>query len=72
MSYEKVNKLKREKALHIGGVSESLFTQEQFAEQLILHGVSKSFTLEDVKRAVDHWGMTDVPKEEIAKLLNVC
>ena len=30
MSYEKVNKLKREKALRIGGVSESLFTQEQF------------------------------------------
>tara|TARA_R110002096_G_scaffold127485_2_gene275355 strand:- start:476 stop:721 length:246 start_codon:yes stop_codon:yes gene_type:complete len=30
MSYDKVNKLKREKALHIGGVSESLFTQEQF------------------------------------------
>ena len=41
-------------------------------KKLTIPVVSKSFTLEDVKRAVDHWGMTDVPKEEIAKLLNVC
>tara|TARA_R110000851_G_scaffold291462_5_gene445840 strand:- start:2460 stop:2687 length:228 start_codon:yes stop_codon:yes gene_type:complete len=48
------------------------FIIENYKQQFSLQGVSKSFTLEDVKRAVDHWGMTDVPKEEISKLLNVC
>ena len=54
---------------------DNLYTEIDLIELLeafSLHVVSKSFTLEDVKKAVDHWGMTEVPKEEIAKLLNVC
>ena len=59
MSYEKVNKLKREKALHIGGVSTRTFTEDDvynnIAEFVRLYStydypdMTKEETLKDIK-----------------------
>lgn len=44
----------------------------EMKQELELHNVSKSYSIDEVKKAVDHWAITEVPKSSIEKLLDVC
>ena len=41
-------------------------------ELLNLYSVSQLYTIEDIERCVENWGLCKVEKEHIEKFLNVC
>ncbi len=41
-------------------------------ELLNLYSVSQRYTIEDIERCVENWGLCKVEKEHIEKFLNVC
>lgn len=41
-----------------------------FKEQLTLHNVSQRYTIEDIERCVENWGLCKVEKEYIEIFLN--
>ena len=41
-------------------------------ELLNLYSVSQRYTIEDIERCVENWGLCKVEKEYIEKFLNVC
>ena len=46
------------------------YAQQQVKNNDLLHSVSQRYTIEDIERCVENWGLCKVEKEYIEKFLN--